>query len=325
MMSGLCCASHGHPALSSVPCRPLGHNTTAATSMSSKPTACGCARCSTCASPAAAPPRAGPTPASASCAMAENRWAPAPTAHFEARHPPRARAARVRNRGDLAWRHPRPGADQFRARYRGQCRALADRSDPAQGLGQPANGFSLQGGVMNLPFSLEHVGPAWSPEFTITPSAPQQLAVGRREPRGPRRRVVARDLQVACASARSWARAMGRIAWRACSPCAAGRWATASAGSTATFRCPTAPSASASSTSATTARRLLRCSRSATRAEIASLKVGHFDNSGDQNTGRECAHTRFTVVGVTLHPHPSIDVLAQYLDGEAYVAGAQQR
>ncbi len=24
---------------------------------------------------------------------------------------------------------------------------------------------------MNLPFSLEHVGPAWSPEFTITPSA----------------------------------------------------------------------------------------------------------------------------------------------------------
>src|ERR1043165_7125962 len=29
----------------------------------------------------------------------------------------------------------------------------------------------LGGGVMTLPFSLEHVGPAWSPEFTITPSA----------------------------------------------------------------------------------------------------------------------------------------------------------
>src|SRR6185436_14274321 len=55
---------------------------------------------------------------------------------------------------------------------------IADSAEPwlieailRKDWGKPANGFSLQGGVMNLPFSLEHVGAAWSPQFTITPSA----------------------------------------------------------------------------------------------------------------------------------------------------------
>src|SRR4029079_9127310 len=48
------------------------------------------------------------------------------------------------------------------------------------------------------------------------------------------------------------------------------------------------------------------------RREIASLKVGHFDNRGDLSTDGVW-HTRFTEVGVTLHPHSSIDIVAQYL------------
>jgi hypothetical protein len=37
--------------------------------------------------------------------------------------------------------------------------------------GTAANGFGLQTGVINPPFSLEHTGPARTPEFTLTPSA----------------------------------------------------------------------------------------------------------------------------------------------------------
>ena len=37
--------------------------------------------------------------------------------------------------------------------------------------GAARNGFGLQTGVMNVPFSLEHTGPAWPPEYTITASA----------------------------------------------------------------------------------------------------------------------------------------------------------
>ena len=29
-------------------------------------------------------------------------------------------------------------------------------------------GWGLQAGVMNVPFSLEHTGPAWTPQYTLT-------------------------------------------------------------------------------------------------------------------------------------------------------------
>ena len=31
--------------------------------------------------------------------------------------------------------------------------------------------MAVQTGIMNLPFSLEHTGPAWTPQYTLTPSA----------------------------------------------------------------------------------------------------------------------------------------------------------
>src|SRR6266704_897152 len=37
--------------------------------------------------------------------------------------------------------------------------------------GDEGQGWGLQAGVMNSPFSLENVGPAWSPEFTISAAA----------------------------------------------------------------------------------------------------------------------------------------------------------
>src|SRR5580698_7939520 len=37
--------------------------------------------------------------------------------------------------------------------------------------GESSRGWSLQGGAMNLPFSLENTGPAWTPAYTISASA----------------------------------------------------------------------------------------------------------------------------------------------------------
>jgi hypothetical protein len=51
---------------------------------------------------------------------------------------------------------------------------------------------------------------------------------------------------------------------------------------------------------------------------IASMKVGVLDNTGDENT-TGVWHTHFSVAGLELHPHPRIDLLAQYLDGVARV------
>jgi len=37
--------------------------------------------------------------------------------------------------------------------------------------GEWEKGWGLQTGVLNPPFSLEHTGPAWTPLYTLTPSA----------------------------------------------------------------------------------------------------------------------------------------------------------
>src|SRR5688572_27256482 len=37
--------------------------------------------------------------------------------------------------------------------------------------GDADEGFGLQAGTMNAPLSLEHTGPAWTPAYTLTPSA----------------------------------------------------------------------------------------------------------------------------------------------------------
>ena len=52
--------------------------------------------------------------------------------------------------------------------------------------------------------------------------------------------------------------------------------------------------------------------------ERVSLRVGLFDNFGDQEVDGVW-HTRFATAGVTVHPHPSVDVIVQYLSGEASV------
>jgi hypothetical protein len=54
------------------------------------------------------------------------------------------------------------------------------------------------------------------------------------------------------------------------------------------------------------------------KREIAALKLGYFDNRGDQNADGSW-NTHFTTVGVVLHPLQNLDFVAQYLDGTALV------
>ena len=57
--------------------------------------------------------------------------------------------------------------------------------------------------------------------------------------------------------------------------------------------------------------------------ERVALKVGYFDNRGDQdNPG--VWHTRVATAGVVFHPHPSVDVIVQALRGKARVHDAHQ-
>ena len=202
---------------------------------------------------------------------------------------------------------------------------IADSAEPwlieailRKDWGEAAKGFSLQGGVMNLPFSLEHVGAAWSPEFTITPSALNSW--------------LWEDASLAGLEGEWWHEMssglrIGALVGTGYGPDRMARllalrgWAMGDGISGINTDVPLPRR--------TERQRIFdeRDHRPAVysmltvsdQREIASLKVGHFDNLGDQRTNGVW-HTRFTVVGVTLHPHSSIDVLAQYLDGEAYVA-----
>ena len=184
--------------------------------------------------------------------------------------------------------------------------------------GGAAKGFSLQGGVMNLPFSLEHTGPAWSPEFTISASALNSW--------------LWEDASLAGLEGEWWHETssgvrIGALVGSGFGPDRMARllalrgWAMGDGISGINTDVPLPRR--------TERQRIFdeRDDRPAVysmvtvsdKREIASLKIGYFDNLGDQHTDGVW-HTRFTVVGVTLHPHPSIDLLAQYLDGKAHVA-----
>jgi hypothetical protein len=52
--------------------------------------------------------------------------------------------------------------------------------------------------------------------------------------------------------------------------------------------------------------------------ERATLRAGYFDNMGDQDTAGVW-HTRLGTAGAILHPLPRIDLVVQYLRGEAHV------
>jgi hypothetical protein len=182
--------------------------------------------------------------------------------------------------------------------------------------GEPEGGWGLQGGVMTIPFSLEHNGAAWSPENTISASALnswlwEEFSVAgfeaewwRETGNGLRLGVLGGvgygpDLFGRLLALRGWAMGDGVGGVNGDLPLPNG---------TRTDIFDERDDRPAAYTWITIG----------DAKERAALKFGYLDNRGDQGeTG--VWHTRIGTVGATLRPHPSLDLVVQYLEGEARV------
>lgn len=179
-----------------------------------------------------------------------------------------------------------------------------------------ANSWGLQVGLAGNPFSLEHVGPAWTPEYTISASALdnwlwEEISIagiegewGYQGERGPRLGIVlgagyGPDQLGRLLALRGWVLGDGLSGLNSELPLPNGtrtdifeeRDDRPAAYALATISDP---------------------------AERGALKVGYFDNRGDQNADGSW-NTHFTTVGVVLHPLQNLDIVAQYLRGTALV------
>lgn len=183
--------------------------------------------------------------------------------------------------------------------------------------GSAQQGFGLQTGVMNTPFSLEHVGPAWSPEFTISASALNSW--------------LWEDIDLAGLEAEWWhtTRAglkLGALAGAGYGGDQVGRllalrgWVLGDtmAGINGNLALPGRTDRTDIFNERDQRPALYSWLTIGDEQELATLKFGYMDNRGDENRSGVW-HTHFSTVGLVVHPLPQIDVIAQYLDGVARV------
>jgi len=200
---------------------------------------------------------------------------------------------------------------------------IADDNDPwvveallRKEWSAPAQGWGLQAGIMPLPFSLEHTGPAWTPEYSISASALntwlwEEVSLAGMEGEwwrggdsGPRLGVVVgagygADQLGKVISVRGWA--MGDEV----------------SGVNADLPLPNGTRTDIFNE---------RDQRPAVytwitlsdAGERAALKLGYLDNLGDQDE-RGVWHTRAATIGTTLNLLPRTDFVVQYLRGKALV------
>ena len=177
-------------------------------------------------------------------------------------------------------------------------------------------GWGLQAGLTSTPFSLEHVGPAWTPEYALSASALnnwlwEEISIAGIEgewwcagERGPRLGVVlgagiGPDQLGRLLALRGWVIGDGLSGLNSDLPLPNGT-------RTDIFdERDDRPAAYALVTIGD-------------QGERAALKVGYFDNRGDQNADGSW-NTHFTTIGSVLHPLPNLDLVVQYLRGTALV------
>jgi len=184
--------------------------------------------------------------------------------------------------------------------------------------GNAQQGWGLQGGVMNVPFSLEHVGPAWSPDYSISAAALNNW--------------MWEDINLAGVEAEWWHTTRGGLRWGALTGAGYGGdqigrvlalrgWTLGDtvAGINGDLALPGRTERTDTFNERDHRPGVYGWLTVGDEGEVAAAKVGIVDNRGDESKPGVW-HTRFNVVGVELHPYPRIDVLAQYLDGTARVA-----
>ena len=184
--------------------------------------------------------------------------------------------------------------------------------------GDGGAGWGIQSGVMHVPFSLENVGPAWSPEYTISSSALNSW--------------LWEDISLAGAEGEWWHTTrsgirLGALAGAGYGGDQIGRllalrgWVMGDTigGINGNLALPNRAERTDIFNERDHRPALYSWLSLGDEGEIASVKLGVIDNRGDESRPGVW-HTRFTTVGLVLHPLPRVDVLAQYLDGVARVA-----
>lgn len=183
--------------------------------------------------------------------------------------------------------------------------------------GDAESGWGVQSGVMKLPFSLEHTGPAWSPEYTISASALNSW--------------LWEDISLAGMEGEWWHATrsglrLGALIGAGYGGDQIGRllalrgWALGDAvgGINGSLALPGRSQRTDIFNERDHQPALYSWLSIADPQEVIALRLGMVDNRGDEN--REGVwHTRFTTLGLVVHLHPRIDVLAQYLEGVARV------
>jgi hypothetical protein len=182
--------------------------------------------------------------------------------------------------------------------------------------GDPEHGWGLQAGVMNNPFSLEHTGPAWTPQYTLTPSALNTWLWEEVHQVG---------LEVEWWHVTSAGIRVGVLGGAGFGPDQMARllaprgWVLSDYQSGINSDLPHTPRGTPDTSVFDE-----RDNRPALYARVSlsdtqnrgEFSLGYFDNMGDQGT-QGVWRTRFGTVGAILHPHANIDLLVQYLGGSA--------
>lgn len=180
------------------------------------------------------------------------------------------------------------------------------------------HGWGIQGGIMNIPFSMENVGPAWSPEYSISASALDSW--------------LWEDINFAGVDGEWWHTTrsgvrLGALVGTGYGGDQIGRllalrgWVLGDtiAGVNGDLALPGRTQRTNIFNERDHRPAVYGWLTAGDDGEIAAAKVGVIDNRGDESSPGVW-HTRFTVVGLELHPYSRLDLLAQYLDGVARIA-----
>ena len=183
--------------------------------------------------------------------------------------------------------------------------------------GESSRGWGLQGGAMNLPFSLENTGPAWTPAYTISASALNSW--------------LWEDISLAGAEGEGWyvtrsGLRLGALAGAGFGGDQIGRilalrgWVMGDtlAGINGTLALPGHSDRTSIFNDRDHRPAVYSWLSVGDVGEVASARLGVVDNRGDESSPGVW-HTHFTTLGIVLHPYHRIDVLAQYLEGAARV------
>jgi hypothetical protein len=182
--------------------------------------------------------------------------------------------------------------------------------------GEWEKGWGVQTGVLSPPFSLEHTGPAWTSPYTLTPSALntwlwEELRVVGLE--GEWWRATAGGTRLSLLAglgfgADSFGQLLPERGWVL---------SDALRGVNSVLPLPR-PGVNSFVFDERDYRPALYFELNLTEAQKrAELKLGYFDNLGDQGTTGTWA-TRFGNFGAILHPLARVDLLLQYLIGETH-------